>query len=175
MDMYPDAKVILNQRKSSQIWVKSVQKAFGFFNTKTFRFITYLFKTNRMLCHMAEVASRARIKKFGYNIFSVELYDKYNEWVRNEAAKRGKEVLEFQVEQGWGPLCEFLGKPLPPSDVPFPYLNDQRAMAILKTIFVIRGLLAWSALVGAVYGSSILIKYFLSRYIRKSKGHLWRK
>lgn len=32
-------------------------------------------------------------------------------------------LLEFNMSQGWEPLCEFLGKPVP--DVPFPHLNEQ--------------------------------------------------
>lgn len=32
------------------------------------------------------------------------------------------QVLEFSVKQGWEPLCEFLGVPVP--DVPFPRVNS---------------------------------------------------
>lgn len=38
-------------------------------------------------------------------------------------------LLVYSVDQGWGPLCEFLGLPAP--DVPFPRLNDRREMAKL--------------------------------------------
>lgn len=31
-------------------------------------------------------------------------------------------LLEFRVEEGWGPLCEFLGKEVP--EVKFPRGND---------------------------------------------------
>lgn len=34
-------------------------------------------------------------------------------------------LLNFRLDQGWGPLCEFLGKPVP--DVPFPHSNDTQA------------------------------------------------
>ncbi len=43
----------------------------------------------------------------------------------NEAVKRAipaDQLLVFQVKEGWEPLCEFLGKPVP-SD-PFPRTND---------------------------------------------------
>lgn len=36
-------------------------------------------------------------------------------------------LLVFDVSQGWGPLCAFLGKPVP--DIPFPHLNDRCADA----------------------------------------------
>ena len=41
-----------------------------------------------------------------------------------KAAKPGQ-ILEFKLSDGWGPLCEFLGKPVP--DVPFPRKNDKAA------------------------------------------------
>lgn len=39
-------------------------------------------------------------------------------WWRKQNPGR---LLEFDVKQGWEPLCEFLGKPIP--DVPFPSEN----------------------------------------------------
>ena len=31
------------------------------------------------------------------------------------------EILEFKPQDGWGPLCKFLGKPVP--DEPYPHVN----------------------------------------------------
>lgn len=36
-------------------------------------------------------------------------------------------LLEFNVRQGWGPLREFLGVPVP--DAPFPRINDTKGLA----------------------------------------------
>lgn len=45
-------------------------------------------------------------------------------------------LFEFSVEQGWEPLCDFLGLPVP--DVPFPHINDRIRIAavvmVLKAI-----------------------------------------
>lgn len=30
-------------------------------------------------------------------------------------------MIEFHMKDGWGPLCKFLGKPVP--DLPFPHKN----------------------------------------------------
>lgn len=35
-------------------------------------------------------------------------------------------LLVMEMKQGWGPLCAFLDKPVP--DVPFPHVNDSKAM-----------------------------------------------
>ena len=53
----------------------------------------------------------------------IESYRKHNELVR-EAAK-GKIFLEYQISQGWKPLCEFLGKDVPEED--FPRADDWAA------------------------------------------------
>jgi Sulfotransferase domain len=45
----------------------------------------------------------------------------------NEAVKAtipAGQLLVYDVKQGWAPLCEFLGVPVP--DEPFPRSNDRR-------------------------------------------------
>ena len=170
MDMYPDAKVILNLRESGESWAKSIRDSMSFFGTKTFRYITCLIRTDRVLWKLNKVGSRIWEKKLGaseMSFYTSEFYDKHNKWVREEAAKRGKDLLEFRAEQGWEPICKMLGKPLPPAKVPFPRLNDQRTMAIIKVVVVVRGLLAWSLLGGTLYGGSILIRRFLKKILHR--------
>ncbi|MBI3433201.1 MAG: hypothetical protein HY018_13440 [Hydrogenophilales bacterium] len=46
--------------------------------------------------------------------------------VHNEAVKAAipaDQLLVYEVKDGWGPLCEFLGKPVP--STPFPCTNDR--------------------------------------------------
>ncbi|KAM0426312.1 hypothetical protein ACHAPT_008352 [Fusarium lateritium] len=100
MDMYPDAVVVLNQRKSSQTyaWV---------------------------------------LRRFGItSMFSAEFYERYNDWVREEAKKRGKRVLEWQATDGWEPLCAFIGKEPPKDKRALPHLNDANQMTLVKRILV---------------------------------------
>ena len=47
-------------------------------------------------------------------------------------------LLEFKLADGWGPLCDFLDKPVP--DVPFPRVNDSEALQELLAIIIKRGL-----------------------------------
>ncbi|KAI0473167.1 P-loop containing nucleoside triphosphate hydrolase protein [Xylariaceae sp. FL0804] len=37
------------------------------------------------------------------------------------------QLLEFELADGWGPLCRFLGVPAPPEEEPFPRANDAEA------------------------------------------------
>lgn len=47
-------------------------------------------------------------------------FDEHNDMVRRLVP--ADNLLEFTVQEGWGPLCEFLGVPVP--DEPFPRVND---------------------------------------------------
>ena len=50
----------------------------------------------------------------------IAAYERHNAEVR--ASVPSGQFLEFDVAQGWGPLCDFLDVPVP--DEPFPHLND---------------------------------------------------
>ena len=80
----------------------------------------------------------------------------FNDWVELVKAEIPAErLLVFEVKQGWGPLCRFLGVPEPQE--PFPNMNDtaeqlQRLRA-MKRISV----LLWTA---AVAGLGATAYYF---------------
>lgn len=47
-------------------------------------------------------------------------------------------LLLFKLEEGWEPLCKFLGKPVP--DVPFPRVNDTEAVNELVAQYIAIGM-----------------------------------
>jgi hypothetical protein len=47
-------------------------------------------------------------------------YQQHNDSVRELG--KGREFLEYNVKDGWGPLCKFMDKPVP--DQPFPREDD---------------------------------------------------
>lgn len=49
-------------------------------------------------------------------------------------------LLEFNLGDGWEPLCKFLGKPIP--DVPFPHKNDTDELDKIIREVMKRGLLS---------------------------------
>ncbi|KAI9155763.1 Acetylxylan esterase [Paramyrothecium foliicola] len=54
-----------------------------------------------------------------------ETYDRFYDDIR--AAVPPEQLLEFQMKDGWAPLCEFLGKEVP--DIAFPFANDRETHA----------------------------------------------
>lgn len=150
MDMYPDADIMLNQRKSGRVWADSMSGNLKFFGELPYLIMCYLWKTDRLHYQIQRTGFRRWYERFGIaEAFSPEFYDAHNDWVRKEAGKRGRRVLEWTPGEGWGPLCEFLGKDVPTDGRPFPHLNDAAQLDTVKRVLVARGLISWGVL-GAV-------------------------
>ncbi|AGL19423.1 sulfotransferase family protein [Actinoplanes sp. N902-109] len=54
---------------------------------------------------------------------AIRVFEEHNAAVRREVP--ADRLLEFEVKDGWAPLCEFLGVPVPGTD--FPRTNDSAA------------------------------------------------
>jgi hypothetical protein len=57
--------------------------------------------------------------------YMIAAFERHSAEVRRTIPK-GR-LLEFEVAQGWDPLCEFLGVPVPSK--PFPRLNSREELA----------------------------------------------
>lgn len=152
MEMYPDAKVILNQRNSGQRWLSSINRTIKFFSETPYMVMTCLIPTDYWHWKVHQGVKVLIMRRFGFGdgpdgIFVLSLYEKHNNWVRDVAKRNGNPILEWQPEMGWEPLCTFLGKPV--VDKTFPHLNDERTIRVLTYILIVRGLLAWAALLSS--------------------------
>ena len=148
MEMYPDAKIILNQRKSPEAWATSIDRSLKYFGSKTYLCICYLMPTDYwhyQIRQAVETLFRERYGDVGH--LSANEYRKHNEWVKAIASKQKREVLEWEPGMGWDPLCKFLEKPVPKK--PFPRLNDASFIWKLKVFLTARGLLSWGAVLSA--------------------------
>ena len=82
---------------------------------------------------------------------AIGVFDRHNEEVQRRVPE-GR-LLVYEVKQGWGPLCEFLGVEVP--DKPFPRLND--AGEVQRLILMVRALsVAVPAAVALVAGIAAL-------------------
>jgi hypothetical protein len=59
--------------------------------------------------------------RFEDKSFAIEVFNRHNEEVRRVVPP--DRLLVYEVKEGWGPLCSFLGVPAPEGQ-PFPHLND---------------------------------------------------
>ncbi|KAK7416604.1 hypothetical protein QQX98_005075 [Neonectria punicea] len=145
MDMYPDAKVVLNGRPSSEVWARSAKESLGFFFTPWFKWTGLLWKNDRLWYSLnMEVVKWFKANHGVDDVFTAKGYEMYYDDVRTEARNRSMKILEFKAEDGWEPLCKFVGKEVPKT--PFPRLNEKKTFTIVKSIIIARGLLSWAGL-----------------------------
>jgi hypothetical protein len=125
---YPDAKILLTVRDDVEAWYKSVLNTlwtgnFIFGPPKTF--LQTL--VQRIVPRPAAWPVMQRV--YGYTPLGnfpaegCDWYRAHNEHVRKAA--EGRQFLEYNVKEGWGPLCKFLEVEEP--KVPFPGVNDTKA------------------------------------------------
>ncbi|CAI7666616.1 unnamed protein product [Penicillium pancosmium] len=118
---YPDAKVILNIRRDLKAWHKSVM------NTIVPMERSWVFWIRSWFCAelfwMQHSFFRLDWNKFFRGSFeqnSVEVLNDHCAMVKREVPS--DRLLEWDVEDGWEPLCQFLGRPVPAT--PFPKGNN---------------------------------------------------
>ncbi len=59
--------------------------------------------------------------RFEDRAFAIDVFKRHNDEVRRDVP--ADRLLVYDVREGWGPLCTFLGVPVPEGK-PFPHLND---------------------------------------------------
>lgn len=119
-DRYPLAKVILTVR-DPDAWYDSVSRTILPFmaNRGTY--------DDDHINAVAEMAYRLVVEqvfdgRLGDRKHAISVFNAHNDKVRETIDPQ--RLLVFEVEQGWAPLCAFLGRPTP--SVTFPRLNSSR-------------------------------------------------
>ncbi|KAI4255265.1 MAG: hypothetical protein L6R42_006823 [Xanthoria sp. 1 TBL-2021] len=126
--IFPNAKVILSVRDSKEQWWKSfndtVGVQLGFIYPLLVYPVGFLRQQQRLVWAVEKNWSALTGGEIG-----TKVYTAHNQLVHETVPK--KQLLEFNVKEGWPRLCEFLEVPVP--DVPFPNMND--AKTIKKNMF----------------------------------------
>ena len=114
---FPDAKVVLNLREPDR-WFDSfltLQQT-----TDSFRIFRFMPRARKFL----DFVDLLLPKVFGSprdRQRCIEVFNQHNSQV--QATVPADRLLVFRVQDGWEPLCRFLGREVP-ADVPFPHLNE---------------------------------------------------
>lgn len=138
---YPDAKIIITMR-DPDAWFDSVQRSVG--KIKNINALGPIVRKMLMwfdpfyIGRFLPFAQAIESGLFGQSGFSdakhcKEVYVRMHEEVRRIVPEQ--RLLEFQLKQGWEPMCKFLGKDIP--GTPFPHINessefDERARLIAR-------------------------------------------
>ncbi|KAF7544300.1 hypothetical protein G7Z17_g10071 [Cylindrodendrum hubeiense] len=125
IEAYPDAKVLLVVRDFDK-WFKSVDEGVlkQLWGPAADFSISYV---EPILGSEAGVAARKQMLGL-FEAHTVEemranarkAYDRHNRTIREMVPP--EQLLEYHMGEGWEPICEFLGKPVP--DVEFPWVNE---------------------------------------------------
>ena len=118
---YPDAVVLLSTRADAETWWKSA-------SSTIFAIVDKEGPPPEFLGMWDAIATNRFTAGYREREPAIEAYQRHNAEVRREVPP--ERLLEWQPGDGWEPLCERLGVPVP--DEPFPHTNsteDFRKMA----------------------------------------------
>lgn len=148
---YPEAKIILTVR-DEQHWYDSclgtIYAASFLVPTWITRMIPPLDRMGRMV--IASVWDGVFHGRFKDREYAIETYRAHVAYVKATAPP--DKLLVFEAKQGWEPLCQFLGVPVPEGG--YPHLNDSaRFKLIIRAVRTV----AWLPLVALALGLAALL------------------
>ena len=138
--LYPDAKVILVEREIES-WFTSFDNAIitsmwapfiNFVADLDSRFVGRLRSPHHRWARGYMHASNAEEMRRNAR----DVYKAHYDLVRRVTPK--ERLLEYEIGSGWGPLCEFLGKDVPPTA--FPHVNDTEALNEMIMLIAKKGI-----------------------------------
>lgn len=174
---YPEAKVVLNMRRDVAAWHRSAVKNLcaAVNDSVAIWLLTWFSRDMFWMWHVYErflwlrlfrgtdLSLRSGVEKQG-----VRVHREHVNMIRGLLRSRGEEhrLLEWYVEDGWEPLCRFLGKDVP-KDTPFPRTNDAagfggRFNALLKQ-HAMRAMRNMALVVGGLTTVVVSIVWFALR------------
>lgn len=121
VDHYPHAKVILTVRDPKR-WYESAHESI--YRARSIRPTDPVGIRRRRLVQRV-VWDGDFGGRFEDAEHAMAVFTEHNDAVRREVP--ADRLLEIHVKQGWRPLCDFLGVPVP--DEPFPRTNDRQEFA----------------------------------------------
>ncbi|KAL3941827.1 MAG: hypothetical protein SGBAC_003873 [Bacillariaceae sp.] len=143
---YPNAKVILTVRDTPEKFCKSwktlfdtmilTEKKFSWKYPSFFGYIPlfanlkkirYFMGTTHLGLEPGDLTHGWREKG---DEWLAEQYTRHNEHVK--ANVKPENLLVFNVKEGWGPLCKFLGKEAPQGEEPFPNVKINTTESLLE-------------------------------------------
>jgi hypothetical protein len=126
--IYPNAKIILTERESPQVWWESASKTI-LVPGNIFQFLNKVSPFFRNLNDMVQYMFMGTFRLEEPRGVTLDDQDAAIEsYMRNSQEARTfdlERTLIFDVRQGWEPLCNFLEMDIPPSTIPFPKRNSR--------------------------------------------------
>ena len=159
-EKYPDAKVILTVRSSDSWWKSASQTIIAIRKAVPFWMPMFVPRMRKILgMHNALLWKRTFQEGMDDPRQAKRVYERHNAEVKKTIP--ASRLLVYEVKDGWGPLCAFLGRPVP--ETPFPKVNDT---AEFKKRVRIMEILTWAPwVVLALLGCGLVL------YAALTSGH----
>ena len=124
-DHYPGAKVILSVRDPDS-WYRSASETIYAVSKAAPRWLQWIFPRMRKQAKMIDklIWDGVFEGRFEDEEFAKEIFRKHIEEVKSVVP--ADRLLVYEITEGWGPLCRFLGVEEP--NEPFPKTNESRQM-----------------------------------------------
>ena len=132
LDKYPDAKVILNERDAEEWYESALNTVFSATPQTLGQKLTMMKKMILSSRFRKLAKSFMLVRKYLWDgqyrgqfkdkNLAIQIYNDFNEEVKNQVPK--DQLLVYKITDGWAPLCEFLGVPIP-NEV-FPNKNKRK-------------------------------------------------
>lgn len=139
MRSYPNAKVILSVR-DADAWYESTKATLYAAKPS----VRQVFRLVAQLPFSARTRNLVRVYrlgaqywrlvfqgKFKNKIYALQVFEQHNAEVIKAVAEH--RLLVFDVKEGWAPLCNFLGQPIP--NEAFPHSNDRKSFKTFQKTF----------------------------------------
>ena len=130
MEAYPDAKVILSIREPESWYESTKDTIYQIYKRATSSpFVSLILRVVAPAIPGIGRVAKAIVweRTFGGNFenkdYAISVFNQHIEEVKQRVPS--DKLLVFQVKEGWGPLCAFLGVDEPKK--PFPHLNERGA------------------------------------------------
>lgn len=145
---YPSAKIILTTRPKDG-WLKSMIRTIHALHISRLDRFMLLFATHqtKSASHLLDLII-SHYFRGAIPIFGREVFQTHNDMVKEISLALDRDFLEFEIGDGWRPLCEFLGKPLP--DLDFPHVNDSDSFRAAFKLDLGSRIMILSGLIGCI-------------------------
>ena len=147
IELYPNAKVACTVRDPKS-WEKSMARLSNAAGIWFLRFVFSPLPATRFFVNFINLLGEAWIRLYHEKGGSPTrlTYERHIAWLEDTVPK--DRLVYFDVKDGWGPLCEALGKEVP-EGIPFPRINDGDAIDAFAKKHVQRGLIRWAMILSA--------------------------
>ena len=138
LDKYPDAKVVLTVRGPERWYQSMYDTAYTMMQLNTPAWFKKYVPQYKRFADLIDLLIWNGLfsGKFAERDHAIQIFNQHIEQVKQNVP--ADKLLIFRVKEGWKPLADFLGFPVP-EGVPFPYVNDhetvRRQMQISRFVY----------------------------------------